>query len=69
VDVRDKSIIQIGFVVRDAVKIAKQYSEIFGIGPWNFIDGKAREFILDGATLRDMDCGLRLALADLGKYR
>ena len=69
VDVSGKPIIQIGFVVRDAVKMAKRYSEIFGIGPWNFIDGKARDFILHGKTLRNSDCGLRIALADLGKLQ
>ncbi len=69
VDISGKSIIQIGFVVRDAVKMAKRYSEIFGVGPWNFIDGKARDFILHGKTLRNMDCGLRIAIADLGKMQ
>ena len=69
VDVKGKPIIQIGFVVRDAVKMAKRYSEIFGVGPWNFIDGKARDFILHGKTLRNMDCGLRIAIADLGKMQ
>ena len=69
VDVSDKSIIQIGIVVRDAVNIAKQYSEIFGVGPWNFIDGKPKDFILHGKTYRNEDCGLRLALADLGKMQ
>ncbi len=69
VNVSDKSIIQIGFVVNDAVKMAKRYSEIFGIGPWNFIEGKVRNCILHGKTLRNIDCGLRLALADLGKMQ
>jgi hypothetical protein len=69
VDIRNKPIIQIGFVVRDAVKTAKRYGEIFGLGPWNFIDGKARDFILQGETLRNMDCGLRLAMADLGRMQ
>jgi hypothetical protein len=69
VDVKGKPIIQIGFVVHDAVKMAKRYSEIFGVGPWNFIDGRARDFILHDKTLRNMDCGLRLAIADLGKLQ
>ena len=43
VDVGDKSITQIGIVVRDASKIAKRYSEIFGIGPWIFFDGTPRD--------------------------
>lgn len=69
VDVKSKPIIQIGLVVHDAVKMAKRYSEIFGVGPWNFIEGKARDYVLHGKTLRNMDCGLRLALADLGKIQ
>jgi hypothetical protein len=69
VDVRGKSIIQIGFVVRDAVKMVKRYSEIFGVGPWSFIEGKAKDFILYGKTLRNMDCGLRIAIAYLGKIQ
>jgi hypothetical protein len=69
VDLKSKPIIQIGFVVRDAVKMAKWYSEIFGIGPWSFIEGKARDFILHGKTLRNMDCGLRIAIAYLGKMQ
>ncbi len=69
VDITGKSIIQIGFVVHDAVKMAKRYSEILGVGPWSFIDGKARDFILQGKTLRNMDCGLRIAIADLGRMQ
>jgi hypothetical protein len=69
VDVSKKPITQIGFVVHDAIKMAKRYSEIFGIGPWNFVEGKARDYLLHGKTLRNMDCALRLALADLGKIQ
>src|SRR4030043_702538 len=66
VDLKGKPIIQIGFVVHDAVKMAKRYSEILGIGPWSFIEGKARDFILHDKTLKNMDCGLRIAIAYLG---
>ena len=69
VDLKGKPIIQIGFVVHDAVKMAKRYSEILGIGPWSFIEGKARDFILHGKTLKNMDCGLRIAIAYLGKMQ
>lgn len=69
VDIGNKPIIQIGFVVRDAVRMAKRYSQIFGIGPWNFVEGRARDFILHGKTLRNTTCGLRIALADLGKLQ
>lgn len=68
-DMKGKPIIQIGFVVHDAVHMAKRYSEILGVGPWNFVDGKARDFILHGKTLRNVDCGLRLALANLGRMQ
>jgi hypothetical protein len=68
-DVRGKPIIQIGFVVRDAVRMAKRYSEILGLGPWNFIEGKVRDCILHGETLRNSDCGLRIALANPGKLQ
>jgi hypothetical protein len=68
-DVSDKSIIQIGFVVNDAVKTAKRYAELFGVGPWNFIEGRVRDCILHGETLKSIDCGLRLALADLGRLQ
>jgi len=69
VDINDKPIIQIGFVVRDAIKTAKRYSAIFGIGPWNFVEGKARDFILRGEKLKNAECGLRLALANLGRLQ
>ncbi len=69
VDIKDNPIIQIGFVVRDAVKMAKRYADIFGIGPWNFVEGKVRDCILRGETLKNIDCGLRIALADLGKLQ
>jgi methylmalonyl-CoA/ethylmalonyl-CoA epimerase len=66
---KEKPIVQIGFVVHDAVSMAKRYSEILGVGPWSFVDGKARDFILHGETLRSQDCGLRLALANLGRMQ
>lgn len=69
VNLKSIPIVQIGFVVNDAVKMAKRYSEIFGVGPWNFIEGKARDYILNGKTLRNMDCGLRIAIAYLGKMQ
>jgi len=69
VDVNDKAIYQIGIVVADAAKIAKRYSEIFGIGPWHFIDATARDFILHGETYRNAETGLRLALANMGEMQ
>ena len=45
-DVTGKEIAQVGIVVHDAVKTAKQYAEIFGIGPWTFFDDVARNVVL-----------------------
>ena len=69
IDAKDRPLTQIGLVVEDAVKVTKRYSEIFGIGPWVFFDGKPRDFVLHGETLRDMDCGLRVAIGYLGKMQ
>ena len=69
VEVKDKAISQIGIVVADAVKTAKRYSEIFGVGPWYFIDVTPRDFILHGETYRNAETGLRLALANMGKMQ
>ncbi len=69
VEVKDKAIKQIGIVVADAVKTAKRYSEILGVGPWYFIDVAPRDFILHGETYRNAETGLRLALANIGKLQ
>jgi len=69
VEVKDKAIKQIGVVVADAVKIAKRYSEILGVGPWYFIDVAPRDFILHGEIYRNAETGLRLALANMGRIQ
>jgi len=69
VNVGDRTIKQIGIVVKDAVRVAKRYSEVFGVGPWIFFDGTPRDYILNGKTLRDMDCALRVAIGYLGKMQ
>ena len=38
-----KEVTQIGFVVRDARKVAKAWSAMFGIGPWTFRDIEGTE--------------------------
>jgi len=61
----DKKITQIGIIVADAVKTAKRYSDIFGVGPWLFYDLTATDMTLHGKSLGDVDMGVRIAKADL----
>ena len=69
VDVKDKSIKQIGIVVADAAKTARRYSEILGVGPWYFIDVAPRDFYLRGETYKNAETGLRLAVANIGRIQ
>jgi hypothetical protein len=69
VDVKGKEIAQIGFVVHDAVKTAKRYSVIFGIGPWLFFDATPTNMVLHGNRLKDGDSCSRIALTNLGKMQ
>jgi hypothetical protein len=69
VDVKGKKIVQIGIVVGDAPKTAKRYSEIFGIGPWSFLDINPTEAILNDKPLGDVDSSIRIALAHLGNIQ
>ena len=52
-----KSVDHIGIVVRDCDKVIESWSELFGLGPWNF-----REMGGGGVTLR-------VAFGYLGKIR
>jgi catechol 2,3-dioxygenase-like lactoylglutathione lyase family enzyme len=64
IDVRDKRIVQIGIVVRDAARMAQRYTEIFGIGPWVFLDIAPTQMILHDQSLGDTEACVRVALAD-----
>ena len=67
-DTKGKKIGQIGIVVQDAARTARRYSEIFGIGPWVFLDIHPTDLILHDKP-RVEECGIRLALAHLGKIQ
>ncbi|MBN1613013.1 MAG: VOC family protein [Deltaproteobacteria bacterium] len=62
-DRKKNKIAQIGIVVADAAKTARRYSEIFGIGPWMFLDLTATDAILHGKPLGDAEGCVRTALA------
>lgn len=51
VDMKGRKTVQIGIVVVDAAKTARRYSELFGIGPWLFLDLTGDDVILHGAPL------------------
>jgi len=70
INIEGKEIRQIGLVVEDAEKMAKNYWEIFGIGPWMLVDFKPPH-ISDGslheiAMFDGTDFHVRAALADFG---
>ena len=58
-----KEVTQIGFVVRDAEKVAEAWTSMFGIGPWNFryIEGTEARGRYQGSHHKE-----RLAHAYLG---
>jgi len=68
IDTTGKTINQIGIVVRDAARTARRYSEIFGVGPWVFLDVHSTEGILHDSPLKEESC-IRLAVANLGKIQ
>jgi methylmalonyl-CoA/ethylmalonyl-CoA epimerase len=65
-DTSDKAIAQVGIVVKDAVKTARKFAELLGIGPWEFFDDEIRDGSLHGKPVKDGECCLRLAFANFG---
>jgi methylmalonyl-CoA/ethylmalonyl-CoA epimerase len=58
---------KIGIVVRDAVRTAKRYSEILGLGPWTFSDFEPTLTKLHDQPLDDTRFGVRVAACRLDK--
>ncbi len=69
VDTKNKKIDQIGIVVKDAHRSARRYSEIFGIGPWVFIDFAATDVVFQNRGIGDGTSLIRAAMANLGKVQ
>ena len=69
VDTSNKKIDQIGIVVKDAHKTAQKYTEIFGIGPWSFIDFAATDVVFQNRKLGDGTSLIRAAMANLGRIQ
>ena len=66
VDLKGKKIVEIGIVVRDAVKTAKRYADLFGLGPWEFSDLVPSDGVYRGKPIDSGACCLRCATARLG---
>jgi len=72
INMKGKEIVQIGVVVEDAEKTAKNYWKILGIGPWLLIDFKpphVTDGIFHGITMREVDFHVRGAIADHGNIQ
>ena len=69
VDLKGKKIEEIGIVVRDAVKTAKRYADLFGLGPWVFSDLFPTNAVYRGKPMDTGACCLRYATAQLGSRR
>jgi methylmalonyl-CoA/ethylmalonyl-CoA epimerase len=67
-DTSGNNITQVGIVVKDAVKTARQFAELLGIGPWVFFDEVIQNGNLHGETLKKNESCLRLAFAYLGDF-
>jgi methylmalonyl-CoA/ethylmalonyl-CoA epimerase len=65
-DMRQHKIVQVGIVVADAAKTAKNYSRLFGVEPWMFLDVTATDVILHGQRLADNEGCIRIAMANIG---
>jgi len=65
-DTTGKSVAQVGVVVRDAVASAREFSRIFGMGPWTFFDSVVEGGTLHGERIADGSSCVRLASANLG---
>jgi catechol 2,3-dioxygenase-like lactoylglutathione lyase family enzyme len=69
IDTKTMKIDQIGIVVKDAHKTARMYSEIFGIGPWVFIDFAATDVVFQNDRIEDGTSLIRAAMANLGRVQ
>jgi len=69
IDTKNKKIDQVGIVVKDAHKTARRYSELFGIGPWVFIDITPKNIIFQNNSIEEDSSIIRVALTNLGEVQ
>ena len=66
VDLSAEKIVQFGLVVRDVEKVAKRFSEVFGMSPWKFYDCRPMQMIYREKPLRDPGCLVKVAIGHMG---
>ena len=64
-DLSGEKIVQLSLVVQDAGKVAKRFSEIFGIF-WKLYDLQLKDIVLNDESLGEVDCRLKIAIGDFG---
>jgi len=65
VNVTAEKIVQFGLVVKDADKVARRFSEVFGAS-WRFYDFRPKGIVLHNQTLGNVECFVKVAMADIG---
>lgn len=64
-DLSKEKIVQFSLVVKDREKVAKSFSQIFGI-PWNLYELSLGNTIVHGNASADTECRLKLAIGNFG---
>jgi methylmalonyl-CoA/ethylmalonyl-CoA epimerase len=64
-DMSKETIVQFSLVVKDVEKVAKRFSEIFGVS-WKFYDLKPKRVVLHDKVMGDVDCHLKIAIGSFG---
>lgn len=63
-NLQGQNIVQVGIVVADAPATAREYGELFGVGPWKFYDLELTQTIEHGRPIADGESVVRVALAE-----
>ena len=61
----EEKIVQISMVVKDAQKVSRRFSDVFGPS-WKFYDLKPKQVVLHDKELPDGNCYLKLAIGNCG---
>ena len=64
-DLSHEKIVQFSLVANDVEKVAKRFSEIFGVS-WKFYDMQPGQILLRDRDLGNVDCRLKIAIGAFG---
>lgn len=65
VNVSAEKVVQFGLVVRDADKVARRFSDVFGAS-WRFYDVRPKAIVLHDKELGDVESLMKVAIGDVG---